>query len=213
METISEIQKIFGGNLVCVAEYGKDGMQYVIVLDKLNAEVLNDSKKLLQNYFKKTKKFPLLLTKEELTDGMDVFPLEFLNIKLNHKILFGKDIFEKLKFEKKHIRRELEYEFRSKLINLRQSYMVVKSDKEIKLIGESAIPTLLPMLNGMLFLKDVEVPEDIDEILDITEKEYGVNVSTLKKIKESKGSDKEESVRELVDLLSELGHILDEMKV
>ena len=213
METISEIQKIFGGNLVCVAEYGKDGMQYVIVLDKLNAEVLNDSKKLLQNYFKKTKKFPLLLTKEELTDGMDVFPLEFLNIKLNHKILFGKDIFEKLKFEKKHIRRELEYEFRSKLINLRQSYMVVKSDKEIKLIGESAIPTLLPMLNGMLFLKGVEVPEDIDEILDITEKEYGVNVSTLKKIKESKGSDKEESVRELVDLLSELGHILDEMKV
>ena len=213
MENISEIQKIFGGNLVCVAEYGKDVMQYVIVLDKLNAEVLNDSKKLLQNYFKKTKKFPLLLTKEELTDGMDVFPLEFLNIKLNHKILFGKDIFEKLKFEKKHIRRELEYEFRSKLINLRQSYMVVKSDKEIKLIGESAIPTLLPMLNGMLFLKGVEVPEDIDEILDITEKEYGVNVSTLKKIKESKGSDKEESVRELVDLLSELGHILDEMKV
>ena len=34
MENISEIQKIFGGNLVCVAEYGKDVMQYVIVLDK-----------------------------------------------------------------------------------------------------------------------------------------------------------------------------------
>ena len=210
---IPKIQKIFGENLVCIAEYGKDDMQYVIVLDKLNAEVLNDSKKLLQNYFKKTKKFPLLLTKEELTDGMDVFPLEFLNMNLNHKTLFGEDIFENLKFEKKHIRRELEYEFRSKLINLRQSYMVVKSDKEIKSIVESAIPTLLPMLNGMLFLKEVEIPESVDEILNITEKEYGVNVSTLKKIKESKHIDREEAVRELVDLLSKLGHILDEMKV
>ena len=210
---ILEIQKIFGGNLVYVAEYGKEDMQYVIVLDKLNSEVLNDSKKLLQTCFKKIKKFPLLLTREELTEGMDVFPLEFLNMKLNHKTLFGENIFEKLKFDKKHIRRELEYEFRSKLVNLRQSYMVVKSDKELKLILESAIPTLLPMLNGMLFLKDIEVPESIGEIINITEKEYDINVSTLKKIKESKYLDREEAVKELVDLLSKLGNILDKMKV
>ncbi|MBT3865839.1 hypothetical protein HOF78_01910 [Candidatus Woesearchaeota archaeon] len=211
MEMTKEIQEIFGENLVCVADYGKGDMQEVIVLNKLDSQVLNDSKIPLQNYFKKTKKFPLLLTKEELTDGMDVFPLDFLNIKLNHKILFGEDVFSDLKFDKKHIRRQLEFEFRSKLINLRQSYMVVKSNKELKLIVENSIPTLLPMLNGLLFLKGKSVPEDIEEILNITEKEYGINISALKRIKES--SDREGAVRELVDLLSQLGQILDGMKV
>ena len=205
------IKEIFGENLVCVADYGKGDMQEVIVLNKLDSQVLNDSKIPLQNYFKKTKKFPLLLTKEELTDGMDVFPLDFLNIKLNHKILFGEDVFSDLKFDKKHIRRQLEFEFRSKLINLRQSYMVVKSNKELKLIVENSIPTLLPMLNGLLFLKGKNVPEDIGEILDITGKEYGIDISALKRIKES--SDREGAVRELVDLLSQLGQILDGMKV
>ena len=205
------IKEIFGENLVCVAHYGKSDVQEVIVLNKLDSQVLNDSKIPLQNYFKKTKKFPLLLTKEELTEGMDVFPLDFLNIKLNHKVLFGEDVFSDLKFDKKHIRRQLEFEFRSKLINLRQSYMVVKSNKELKLIVENSIPTLLPMLNGLLFLKGKNVPEDIGEILDITGKEYGIDISALKRIKES--SDREGAVRELVDLLSQLGQILDGMKV
>ncbi|MBT6044490.1 hypothetical protein HOG54_00355 [Candidatus Woesearchaeota archaeon] len=205
------IKEIFGENLVCVADYGKSDVQEVIVLNKLDSQVLNDSRIPLQNYFKKTKKFPLLLTKEELTEGMDVFPLDFLNIKLNHKVLFGEDVFSDLKFDKKHIRRQLEFEFRSKLINLRQSYMVVKSNKELKLIVENSIPTLLPMLNGLLFLKGKNVPEDIGEILDITGKEYGIDISALKRIKES--SDREGAVRELVDLLSQLGQILDGMKV
>ncbi|MDP3917208.1 MAG: hypothetical protein Q8Q42_02875 [Nanoarchaeota archaeon] len=209
---ITEIQKIFGANLVCVAEYGKD-QQYVIVLEKITAQTLNESKSLLQNYFKKIKKFPLLLTHEELKDGLDVFPLEFLNIKLNHKILYGKDIFKNLKFEEKHVRRELEYEFRSKLISLRQSYLVVKSDKELKLIVEKSIPTLLPMLNGLLFLKNKTIPDNITEILDVTEKEYGVNISILKKIRDFGYSNREEVIRELVDLLSKLGEILNSMKV
>jgi len=210
---IPEIQKIFGGNLLCVAEYGVGDVQYVIIVDKIDTATLNTSKKALQNHFKKIKKFPLILTKEELNDGLDVFPLEFLNMKLNHKILFGNDIFDKLKFDKKNVRRELEYEFRSKLINLRQSYLIIKSDKELGVIVNSSIPTLLPMLNGMLFLRDIKVPSDINEILELTGKEYGINISALKRLKEFGHSNREESVKELVDLLGRLGEMFDEMKL
>lgn len=213
MNMITEVQKIFGGNLSCIAEFGKEDNQIVIILDKIDSHTLNTSKKQLQDCFKKTKKFPLLLTKEELTDGMDVFPLDFLNMKLNHKILFGEDILNNLKFDKKHIRRQLEFEFRSKLINLRQSYLVVKSNKELKLIIESSIPTLLPMLNGLLFLKGKKVPDNIEDIFNLTEKEYDINISTLREIKRLGHFDKDDAVNKLVDLLSQLSHILDEMKV
>ena len=211
MDMITEIQKIFGGNLVCIAEFGKEDSQIVIILDQIDSHTLNSAKKNLQDCFKKTKKFPLLLTKEELMDGMDVFPLDFLNMKLNHKILFGEDILNNLKFDKKHIRRQLEFEFRSKLINLRQSYLVVKSNKELKLIIESSIPTLLPMLNGLLFLKGKKVPNNLEDIFNLTEKEYKLNISALSEIKRNGHLDKEEAIKKLVDLLSKLSHILDEM--
>lgn len=213
MKMITEIQKIFGGNLACIAEFGKDDSQLVIILDQIDSHTINSSRKSLQEYFKKAKKFPLLLTKEELTDGMDVFPLDFLNMKLNHKTLFGEDILNNLKFDKRHIRRQLEFEFRSKLINLRQSYLVVKSNKELKLIIESSIPTLLPMLNGLLFLKGKNIPNNLKDIFNLTEKEYNLNISALSEIKRNGHLDKEEAVKKLVDLLSKLSHILDEMTV
>ena len=153
------------------------------------------------------------MTIEEIKDGVDVFPLEFLNIKLNHNIIYGKDIFESLSFDKDNIRRELEFEFRSKLINLRQGYLESVSDKELKIIVDKAIPTLLPILNGLLYLKNVKIPEPLDKILDNVAKEYKINVAVLKKLNNKEKIDLEEAVKELMILLSSVGELLDEMEV
>ena len=91
--------------------------------------------------------------------------------------------------------------------------MVVKSNKELKLIIESSIPTLLPMLNGLLFLKGKKVPNNLEDIFNLTEKEYKLNISALSEIKRNGHLDKEEAIKKLVDLLSKLSHILDEMNV
>ena len=142
---------------------------------------------------------------------MDVFPLEFLNIKLNHKILYGGGILKNLEFEKKFVRRELEFEFRSKLINLRQGYLEVENKKQFKIILEKAIPTLIPILNGLLFLKDIDIPNDLDEIFNLVSKEYKTDLSILKNLETLTNA--EESIKDLITLLTELGETLDEMKV
>ena len=210
-DTIENLKKILKENLLTVLEYGKKEKNHLIILEKLNANILNEIKQEIINYHKKTKKYPLLLTKEELTDGLDVFPLEFLNIKLDHKILFGGGILKNLEFEKRFIRRELEFEFRSKLINLRQGYLEVESKKQFKLIIGKAIPTLLPILNGLLFLKDIDIPESLDERLDFISKEYKVDLSVLKNLENL--TDEEKSIKDLITLLSELGKTLDKMDV
>ncbi len=210
MKILQNIKQVLGSNLITIARYGKLEKQHLIVLNTLDTSTLKEIKPLIQDYHKKTKKYPLILTKEELTDGLDVFPLEFLNIKLNHKIIYGKDLFENLKFEKKHIRRELEFEFRSKLINLRQGYLETTSKKQDKLIVEKALPTLMPILNGLLFLKNINIPQDLDEILNLVNKNYKVNIEILK----SPDKDNlEDSIKKLIILLSELGEVLDEMKI
>ena len=149
-KTIKNLKEVLGENLATIAEYGKFEKQHLLVLEKLDSDVLKNVKPIIKAYHAKTKKYPLLLTKEELRDGLDVFPLEFLNIKLNHRILHGNDMFNDLKFDKKHVRRELEFEFRSKLINLRQGYLEAESKKELKLIGEKAIPTMMPIGNHVV---------------------------------------------------------------
>ncbi len=209
---IQELKEILRSNLITIAEYGKEGKQHLIVIKKLDSSTLKNLKPLIKNFYKKTKSFPLLLTHEELTDGLDVFPLEFLNIKLNHIVLYGEDIFNNLVFDKRHIRRQLEFEFRSKLITLRQGYLEVGSKKELKIILEKAIPTLLPILNGLLYLKDIDIPEPIGEILDLISKKYRINIDILRKIK-NKDQDLDTSVKELVILLATIGEILDEVRV
>ncbi|MDP6642131.1 MAG: hypothetical protein QGF74_02005 [Candidatus Nanoarchaeia archaeon] len=210
-DTIQNLKKILKENLITVAEYGKKDKTHLIILEKLDASILNEVKQEIKTYHKKTKKYPLLLTKEELTDGLDVFPLEFLNIKLNHKILYGGGILKNLKFEKKFVRRELEFEFRSKLINLRQGYLEVENKKQYKIIIEKAIPTLLPILNGLLFLKDVDIPESQDEIFNLVSEKYKVDISILKNLETL--TNEEESIKDLINLLSELGETLDEMNI
>ena len=210
---IIEVKEVFGKILETITEYGKKDLQYLIVVNKLNSDLLKKVRPFVRKFYGKYKKVPLILTIEEIKDGLDVFPLEFLNIKLNHNIIYGKDIFESLSFDKDNIRRELEFEFRSKLINLRQGYLESVSDKELKIIVDKAIPTLLPILNVLLYLKNVKIPESLDNILDKITKEYKINIDVLKKLNSKEKIDLEETVKELIILLSSLGEILDEVEV
>lgn len=202
---MEKIQNILGSNLLAIAKCGKPDERTVIVVNSLDANTLKKLKPTLNS-----KQKPLILTKEELTDGIDVFPLDFLNIKLNHTITFGENVFNELRFDKPHVRRQLEFEFRSKLINLRQGYLEVKSKKEKALLVEKALPTLLPILNGLLFLKDVTIPPSLDERLSLVGEHYAVNLDFLKNVE---SEEFETVINKLIILLSELGEILDEMKV
>lgn len=216
---ILRIKEILGENLTSVATYGKEDEQLLVVVNKLDFGLLKAVQDMSTGYYKKSGKLPLFLTEEELTDGHDVFPLEFLNIKLNHKIIYGTDIFTELQFDKNHVRRELEFEFRSKLINLRQGYLeLAKSKKDLRLLVNKAVPTLLPICNGLLFVKDVVIPDSITELFTAINKEYGVNIDILTEIHEINiNKVSEEQLRGYVDrlmqLLSNLGEQLDEMKI
>lgn len=212
-ELINELKVKIGENLTCVAEYGKIERQDVIVIDKVDFDLLERCKDLLQKWHKKRKKFPLLLTREELKDGMDVFPLEFLDMKLNHRILYGEDVFKTLEFTGKYVRRELEFEFRSKLINLRQGFLEVKGKKEVEVMINKAAPTLLPILQGLLFLKKVKVPGSLNEIFSEVENSYKIKVDVLKEVQGKREKENEYYIKGLMKFLEEIGEVVDEMKI
>jgi len=120
-------------------------------------------------------------------------------------------------FRREYVRRELEFEFRSKLISLRQGFLEVSGRKgKLHELVSSAVPTLLPICYGLLYVRGVVVPASVDEIFAEITRVYEINVDVLRAIERGEAEKEGVSglkvyVKKLMILLAELGELLDEM--
>lgn len=215
---IESLKERLGANLLSAVKFGTEGEpnNFLCVTEKIDFAVLEQLKEVVQK--QREKVVPLFFTQRELQNAADVFPLEFLDIKYPHEVLFGQDVINAIKLEKKHVRHELESELRSKLIHLRENYVWIKKDKDLKTLLISAVPSLMPLFYGMLYLKNTTPPADLDHLFDLVAEKYELNVEVLRKLKLLKDgkADSSELKRDVEDLLEFLRHIIpviDKMKV
>lgn len=75
---------------------------------------------------------PLLMSAEEMRRSADVFSIEFLDMRRNHRLLWGEDILKTLEIPMRLHRAQLEYELREKTILLRQRVLVTSGNAEAK---------------------------------------------------------------------------------
>ena len=213
MELVEECKKTLSDNLLSVINFGTEGRadNILIIVKELGFGDLNKIKPIVKDYSKKKKVVPIVFTKKELINSSDVFPLELLNMKYPHDVLYGDDIIEEVNFDKRHVRRQVEFELRSKLIHLRENYMWLKKDKELKELLKSAVPTLMPLFYGLLFLKDKKIPMNLDTLFNDVEEAYKVDLKLFKEIKEDKINNEAIDIKRLMTLLTDLIHIVDKM--
>jgi len=206
-EDIEEIKKILGENLVTLAEYNNgDETRCLAICNTLDFETLND--------LKKVDIVPMTFTKDEMKNAVDVFPVEFLNIKRHHKLLHGEDILKDIVVSKEKLRHQLEFEFRSKLIHLRQSYIRSDGD-DLDALILSAVPTLAPIIGALMYLKGVDVKYDPDMVKIMIGVDIKV-VADIHKIRTGKAKfegDKSKYVERLINVLTQTGDIVDKMEV
>ena len=209
---IEKLTDILGSNLVALVQYHTgDETRLLAVCNHIDFTTLRSIKPL--------KEVPLVMTKEELTDGVDVFPIEFLNIKQHYEVLHGEDCLVEITISKKHLRHQLEFEFRSKLIHLREEYLQFKG-KDLEHLILAAVPTLMPILGALIHLKDLRNDwTDAEELFRIVADGYGIDTKVLEDIysirhKTAKMSkDKEQYIEHLIRILSDIGEIIDEFEV
>ena len=209
---IEKLTDILGSNLVALVQYHTgDETRLLAVCNHIDFTTLQSIKPL--------KEVPLVMTKEELTDGIDVFPIEFLNIKQNYEVLHGEDCLADITISKIHLRHQLEFEFRSKLIHLREEYLKFKG-KDLEHLILAAVPTLMPILGAMIHLKDLRNDwTDAEELFRIVSDGYGIDIHVLEDIyairhKTAKMSkDKEQYIEHIIKILSDIGEIIDEFEV
>jgi hypothetical protein len=175
----------FGTDLISVILYGsaltqeyvpkKSDLNFLIVLSEEGIEQLHRTHDLAAKWRKKKVGTPLFLTKAYIASSLDTFPVEFLNIGQNYKVILGEDVLADLSFEKDFVRMQCERELKGKLLLLRERYVETGGKANaLRSILSETVPTFVFVFKGLLYLLDREVPTTKEET--ISQLADGLNV-------------------------------------
>ena len=150
---------ITGSSLTDDFDHKRSDVNSVLVFNKMDLGFLEVLASLGKRYGKKGISAPLIMTPEYIMHSLDVFPVEFLNIKLLHETLFGEDLFQNLEIDRKDLRIQCERELKVRLIGLRQGYIASMGDA--KILSDLFVNTIsgyIPLFRGMILILGKEPP-------------------------------------------------------
>jgi predicted nucleotidyltransferase len=192
----------------------------IIVLNKMDLKFLEDFAPLGKKFGKKQVSSPLIMTPEYISSSLDVFPVEFLTIKLLHKTVFGEDIFSDLEIKKSDLRPQCERELKVRLIGLRQGYLSSLGNRKFLADGFiSSFSGYIPLFRGIILLLGTTPPEENKEVLTTLHDVSGVNTDVFKTVLKAKKDKTKLSIEILNSIfedyykaIEQLGNITDEIK-
>ena len=178
---------ITGSSLTDDFDHKRSDVNSVLVLNKMDLGFLEVLASLGKRYGKKGISAPLIMTPEYIMHSLDVFPVEFLNIKLLHETLFGEDLFQNLEIDRKDLRIQCERELKVRLIGLRQGYIASMGDA--KILSDLFVNTIsgyIPLFRGMILILGKEPPLKNEDVLQVLENVSGVDTQVFKTVLKQK---------------------------
>ena len=178
---------ITGSSLTDDFDHKRSDVNSVLVLNKMDLGFLEVLASLGKRYGKKGISAPLIMTPEYIMHSLDVFPVEFLNIKLLHETLFGEDLFQNLEIDRKDLRIQCERELKVRLIGLRQGYIASMGDA--KILSDLFVNTIsgyIPLFRGMILILGKEPPLKNEDVLQVLENMSGVDTQVFKTVLKQK---------------------------
>jgi hypothetical protein len=199
---------------------GQSDVNSVIVFNKMELQLLELMAPLGKKYGKKRIAAPLIMTPEYIMNSLDVFPMEFLNIKLIHKTVFGEDLFQALEINRLDLRLQCERELKVRLIGLRQAY--ISSAGDIKTLTDMFINTIsgyIPLFRGIVLVLGKEPPTINKDVLISLEESSGVNTGVFKDVLKQKKHKSKLTIKQLNTFfedyyaaIEKLGDVIDDIK-
>jgi hypothetical protein len=178
---------ITGSSLTDDFDSEKSDVNSVLVLNRMDLAFLEVLASLGKTYGKKGISAPLIMTPEYILHSLDVFPIEFLNIKLLHETVFGEDLFQNLAIDRKDLRLQCERELKVRLIGLRQGY--ISSMGDAKILSDLFINTIagyIPLFRGVILIFGKEPPLRNEDVLRVLEGVSGVDTQVFKTVLKQK---------------------------
>lgn len=192
-ELATELAELYGATLHSVTLYGsaargeyREGLSdlniLVLLADTAPATVRRASA-VATRWVERGNPPPLLISERELRRSLDVFPIEYADIRDAHRVLHGPDPFATLEIDPEHLRLQCEHELKSKQIRLRESYLLAAEDPAA--LGELLVrsfSTFLVLFRTVLRVANLPVPTTPGAVIEATAERVGFPPAPLLRI-------------------------------
>jgi len=210
LESFIEAAKdIYQEGLVSVILYGSaasgefngrhSNINLLVVLDDAGLENLSRIAKVVS-----ARKFkilsPLFFTEDYIKGSTDVFPIEFLDMKENYSVIYGKNVLTGLEIEMRNLRFQCEHELKARLINIKKNYLATLNKNALKQLLFKSFNSSLHILRNLIRIRGGVPPYLKEDILNELGREFNMDTAALKKVLSVKNSNLNLSHQELEDL-------------
>ena len=139
----------------------------LIVARSLNLDVLDAASRAIPEDRKPPHVSPLFLTQRQIEKSLDVFPIEWIDIKERHLRLEGQDVLGPLEVPRVHLRLQIEQELREKLITLRQAYLAhARRPEALGEVLQAAASSFATLCRSLLRLRGESPPAQTAHVIE-----------------------------------------------
>jgi predicted nucleotidyltransferase len=192
--------ELLGDNLVTAAVYGsavtgdylekRSDINLILICEDVDLSTLKKSLKLVAKGSRQRITAPLFFPRRYIETSADVFPIEFLEIKENHLVLYGEDILAGITVDLKNLRYQCEEQIKGKLVRIRQAYLEVGLKKKgVEALLKRSLSSLMPVFRNVLRLKDEDPPRGKEEVLKNLTAAFGLEEGVFLTIWKDKQDD------------------------
>ncbi len=162
-------------------------LSVVVVLAQLDAETLRRTRTRITRWRRLRIPAPLLMEAASIARSLDVFPLELLELRDRHQLLYGRvAAIEGLEIALPCLRLELEEQLRGKLMHLMAAYLEAgTSARALRRLLLASTPGFHPLLRGLIHLRGGEHaarPADPQDLIAAVEKLFSVELPALRRL-------------------------------
>ncbi len=191
LDQFVERLKATGANVETVVLYGSaarndfnekySDLNLLVVLREARGAALDQVAPVVEWWTKKMHHHPpLFVTEEELRTSADVFAIETLDIKANHRTLFGRDLLAAIEVPMNLHRVQLEHELRTLLLRLRQHFLLAHGNHhELEHALAKSASSVVTLFRHALIALGQEAPESRREVVMHIAQLDGVDAAPL----------------------------------
>ncbi len=166
-----DFRKIFRSELVSLILYGsaaggsyikgKSDINLLLVLTPKGLDNLAEAFETIKYWRKRGFGVPLVLTKAFIDSSLDCYPIEFLNMKNNHIVIYGENVLEQINVTLESLRLQIERELKGKLVLLRQGYLEAQGKpRQLKNLINRSFTAIISIFNALLYYKKHAAPRE-----------------------------------------------------
>jgi len=168
---------VLGANLRAVAIYGSaasgdrtrkySDVNLLVIVDRADSAALEAMGPMFAGWIKHGNRAPMVVVASQIRRSQDVFPIELSDIRDRHRLLHGDPaLLTTIEVQPSHLRRQLEFELRSKLFLLRQAFIESAGrGGAIEEVMARSLSSVAAVFRGVLRLLGEKVPASTPEVL------------------------------------------------